>query len=162
VAVVSLKDAAQRLLLSQLAPHLRYRCVVVQSADLSLLRNLHDHLQDLITAQGATVQTVDGQRQFDTVGALSCQELTTQIGQLSVDKYLILSGPLHFLDYWSPTLRNSFWSFLATITRGPGIIVLDAPRVGDSEDTFRVLGRIPDTDARLLKSRLAITQDGLV
>jgi hypothetical protein len=51
---------------------------------------------------------------------------------------------------------------LAGFTHGPGIIVVDTPRAEAVEGPFRMVGRIPGTDVRYLKSRLASTQDGLV
>jgi len=75
---------------------------------------------------------------------------------------MVIAGPLHFLDFWSDQTSAAFWRYLSGFTHGPGILVVDTLRENPVESGFRVVGRIPGTDVRYLKSRLASTQDGLV
>jgi hypothetical protein len=94
-------------------------------------------------------------------GALPCSAVLELIDAASGSDP-VLTGPLHFLAYWSVQMQGAFWKHLAGFTHGPGIIVIDTPREEMVEGPFRFLGKIPGTEVRYLKSRLASTQDGLV
>jgi hypothetical protein len=48
---------------------------------------------------------------------------------------------------------------LASFSAGPGIIAIDATRNDSIDGPFRLVGRLADTDIRLLRSRLSVTQD---
>ena len=162
MAVSTLRDNVGRVLFTQLNPRLRYRCLVVQSPDLQLIKEVQLYLEEIIREKNGKFTIIDGNKQFDAVGAVACQDLLATITSASKGEFVIIAGPLHFLDYWSRQIRSAFWSSLATVTSGAGIIVLDVPREAESDEVFRVVGQISGTDARYLKSRLAITQDGLV
>ena len=128
MAVVSLRDHVQRLLSGQLSPKLRYRCLLLQTADVQVLKEISRLMDELIADQGGKAVTFHGKDQFDTVSAVSCQQLLEKVKTESVASHVILLGPLVFLDFWSQNLRHVFWEHLATVMNGPGIIVLDSPR----------------------------------
>jgi hypothetical protein len=163
MAVDHLQATVRQVVSLHLAVNQRYRCLVFQSADLATLSALRALLTSLVTSgdvePGLAPFVLDGAEQFDERGALACADVLAMIDAHSLDRHALLVGPLHFLDYWSLALRGGFWSHLATVTRGPGVIVVDTPRGIELDDTFRVLGRISGTDVRYLKSRLVATQD---
>jgi hypothetical protein len=99
--------------------------------------------------------------QFDAIGALSCDALIEKIKSASSKQRLLISGPLHFLDYWSPTVRLVFWNFLATFSNGPGIIVTDVFRNEVVSGPWQHAKGFVHPDIRCLKSRLESTQDRL-
>lgn len=140
----------------------RYRCMIFQATDLTMLSLLRCELTEVLAGIRPDPVLLEGCDQFDDRGALACTEVIAHLQSQLSDKYVVLSGPLHFLDYWSASLRAAFWSHLATITREPGLIVLDTPHESELDDTFTILGRIAGTEVRYLKSRLAATQDRVV
>jgi hypothetical protein len=144
---------------TQLARHLRYRCLVLQSVDMMLLGDLSEFASVSACTLGESPHVFKVQDFFDGVGALSCNVVQEQLESMASRRPLIIAGPLHFLDYWTDSTQAVFWRFLAVFQHGPGIIVIDVPRKIGIEGPFRVLGKIPETDIRYLKSRLAETQD---
>ncbi len=162
MAVDSFAESLQRLLYTQLAPQLRYRALLIQCTDLGVLRVIEEKVSGALLADGRIFTVVQAQTQFDAIGAKPCRQLIDDLEKLWTKQHLLLTGPLHFLDFWPPPARSAFWSHFATVTSSPGIIIFDVPRDIDTEDIFKVMGKIPGTDARYLKSRLAATQDGLV
>ena len=161
MGVGPLRQHAERLIGSMMAPNLRYRCLLVQSTDASVLKSLGHEVAEILKERGDQPVMKSASAFFDATSALACSEVI-DFFEGSSSSSIIISGPLTFLDYWSQSMRRSFWEYLATFTRGPGIILFDALRDHDFEDTFRVLGKLQGPDIRFLKSRLAATQDGLV
>jgi hypothetical protein len=129
---------------------------------MALLRELSTEIAIVTANAGTPAMMINPADCFDREGALSCNEIIDLIQAKAIENCLIMSAPLSFLDFWSHDTRRSFWEFLAVFTRGPGVILFDSIREHDFEDTFRVTGRVPGTDIRYLKSRLAATQDRLV
>ena len=92
------------------------------------------------------------------------ETVTVQIANIksvSFKRPLLISGPLHFLDYWSPAVRSVFWKFLATFSNGPGIIATDVFRNEALLGPLQTVEGFARPDVRCLKSRLEITQDRL-
>src|SRR5262249_13827229 len=137
-------------------------CLVIQSSDIAQIRRLSEHAAECLASLGASVRTIRYPEFLDSVGALSCSKVIEIVDVASDSSPLILEGPLNFLNYWSVALQGTFWKHLAGFTHGPGIVVVDTPRDEVGEGSFRLLARLPGTDVRYLKSRLASTQDGLV
>ena len=149
------------LVAAQLAPRLRYRCLVLQTSELPVLSVVCESAIASAASLGGTPGLIEYTDLFDDIGALSCNAVIERLG-VAATAPVVMAGPLHYLDYWSEHMRGAFWKFLAGFTHGPGIIVVDTPRDEAVEGPFRMIGRIPGTDVRYLKSRLASTQDGLV
>ena len=150
------------LVQSQLDYQLRYRCLVLQCSDIGILSQLIEQSVGAMNVLGNDVRVLEYSDQFDNIGALSCNTLIERIEADASTCPLVLAGPLHYLDFWSEQTNAAFWRYLSGFTHGPGILVVDTPRENVIEGAFRVIGRIPGTDIRYLKSRLASTQDGLV
>jgi hypothetical protein len=162
MGLANVRQFAERIYGSQLAKTLRYRCLLIQSGDVALLKELSIEISDVVKMTGSSVVVLHSSELFDADGAMSCSKLMQIVENEGSQSCLIVLGPLTFLDYWSHGIRRTFWEFLAAFTRGPGVILCDSLRDHDFEDAFRVQGKIPGTDIRFLKSRLAATQDGLV
>jgi len=159
---VDLRDRVFGLIQTQLAGKLRYRCLVFQSSDLAVLAKVSEFSQEGAPVLGANAEVIPYLDLIDDVGALSCAKVLERIDGVCGTSPLVLAGPLNFLNYWSDQMQGAFWKHLAGFTHGPGIIVIDTPRDDVSEGPFRLVAKIPGTDVRYLKSRLASTQDGLV
>lgn len=159
---IELQFADTLAMLSQyLDDRLRYRCVVVQCKDIALLSQVSQHVHDGTDFFGSVVQEMDALKQFDEIGALSCDAMIDRVKCIAFKHPLLISGPLHFLDYWSPSVRAVFWQFLAAFSNGPGIVVTDAYRTETVFGPFQIVDGTARTDLRCLKSRLEFTQDRL-
>jgi hypothetical protein len=159
---VDLREKMLALIQSQLDRKLRYRCLVLQTADVGVLSRLSDYAKEFASALGEGARVIPYASFIDDVGAMSCNKVIETIDGICGASPLVLAGPLNFLNYWSEQMQGAFWKHLAGFTHGPGIIVSDTPREDVSEGPFRLVAKIPGTDIRYLKSRLASTQDGLV
>jgi len=162
VAVEDVRTQVGHITQVHLGANQRYRCLIFQSAALESLSMLRRTLCDALSQAGMEPFVHDASEQFDSKGAMACADVIARLEESSRGTYQILAGPLHFLDYWSASLRDAFWSHLATFTRGPGLIVLDTPRESELDGMFKILGRIGKTDIRYLKSRLAAIQDRML
>ncbi|HBJ34339.1 MAG TPA: hypothetical protein DDZ51_06165 [Planctomycetaceae bacterium] len=150
-----------KLLKRHLDENLRYRCLVIQGKDISLLSQVSNQVQHASEVFGLTVYEMDALSQFDDIGALSCDAMIGRIKSVSAKQPLLISGPLHFLDYWSPSVRSVFWQFLAAFSNGPGIVVTDVFRTETVFGPFQVVEGFSRINFRCLKSRLEFTQDRL-
>ncbi len=149
------------LLKRYLDGRLRYRCIVIQGNDISLLSQVSHQVQSARDIFNAQVQEIDALDQFDAVGAPSCNAFIEKVKSIAFISPVLLTGPLHFLDYWSPSVRMVFWNFLAAFSNGPGIIVTDVFRTETVLGPFQAVDGFSRTDLRCLKSRLELTQDRL-
>jgi len=149
------------LLRRYLDDRLRYRCLVVQGNDISLLSKVSHQIHSASDIFNAHVQEIDALDQFDEIGALSCNSVIEKIKAIAFSSPLLITGPLHFLDYWSPSVRTIFWNFLAAFSNGPGIVVADVFRTETVLGQFQSVEGFGRTDLRCLKSRLEFTQDRL-
>ncbi len=149
------------MLRQYLDERLRYRCLVIQGNDISLLSQVSHQVHGASDVFGCPIKEIDAIEQFDEVGALSCNSVIEKIKSLAFSNPVLISGPLHFLDYWSPSVRIVFWNFLATFSNGPGIIVTDVFRTETVLGPFQSVDGFCRTDLRCLKSRLEFTQDRL-
>jgi hypothetical protein len=155
---LAIQDVA-RLISVELAPMVRYRSLVIQSSDMLELSSLAESVFEASHSLGSEPRVFEYSEFFDDVGAVSCDETCERIGKVAQTQPVILAGPLHFLDFWSEATRDVFWRTLASFSSGPGIVVVDTPRNEGIEGPFRLIGRLNDTDIRVLKSRLSVTQD---
>jgi len=139
----------------------RYRCLVIQGKDISVLSNVLEQIVEAAEILGYELEEMDALKQFDAIGALSCASLIENIKTVSYKKTLVVSGPLHFLDYWSTAVRSVFWKFLAAFSNGPGIIVTDAFRNEAIVGPLQTVEGFARPGLRCLKSRLESNQDRL-
>lgn len=149
------------LLKHYLDERLRYRCLVIQGNDISLLSQVSHQIHSDFDVFNAQVQEIEAVDQFDAVGALSCNSLIEKIKSIAFGSPVLITGPLHFLDYWSPSVRMVFWNFLAAFSNGPGIVVTDVFRTETVLGPFQSVDGFSRTDLRCFKSRLESTQDQL-
>lgn len=134
---------------------------MIQGNDISLLSQVSHQVQIAREIFNAPVHEIDALDQFDSVGAPSCNAFTEKVKSIAFKSPVLLTGPLHFLDYWSPSVRMVFWNFLAAFSNGPGIIVTDVFRTETVLGPFQAVDGFSRTDLRCLKSRLELTQDRL-
>ncbi len=127
----------------QLCSDLRYRCLLFQSDDISVFPDICESASEAIEKLGQTPNLIDTIQMQDDVGAYSCNKVTAQILNGSSKNILILSGPLHFLDYWSKQEQSSFWGHLACTENSLGIIIIDVIRTEGVQETFRHFGAHP-------------------
>lgn len=161
MAVELSREDVAALVAVELASSVRYRVLVLQSSDMSELARLVDYAFAASSALGSNPYLLDSLEFFDDIGAISCDSAWERISEAAKTRPIVLAGPLHFLDFWSDVTRNAFWRTLASFSSGPGILVVDVPRTDGIEGPFRLVGRVGDTDIRLLKSRLSVTQDSV-
>ena len=161
MALTSLRDQLRQIVAPHLGEKDRYRCLLVQSPDVGLLTAAGDCFAELFRDQAVPVVSLAAADLFDEVGAVPCDELTNRVSESCSAAGVVLTGPLNFLDYWSPGVRGGFWTTLAALMRGPGVIVLDAPRE-ELPEAFRVVDRLNGFDVKLLKSRLSLTRGHIV
>jgi hypothetical protein len=145
------------LVARELSERARYRCLVLQSSDMNTLQSLREAAIAAVTNCLGQPQALRYADFFDNVGALSCNDVCIMIDDVATTTPVILVGPLHFLDYWTETIRSVFWNFLSTYSKGPGIVVIDSPRLDSIEGPFRVAGQVGGSRVRYLRSRLAVS-----
>jgi hypothetical protein len=149
------------LLHRYLDPSLRYRCLIIIGHDIGLLSQVSNQIYNAGEFFGQQIQEIVGLEQFDQIGAFSCDSIISKIKSISFKHPLIITGPLHFLDYWPPSLRTVFWQFLSAFSNGPGIVVTDVYRTETIQEPLQMVEGFSRTDLRCLKSRLEFTQDRL-
>lgn len=159
---LDLRHEVAELARTHLDKRLRYRCLVLQTADIGLLSKLSDYATAALRGPALEPRLVHYLDLMDDVGAFSCSRVLEILEQAARGQPVVLRGPLNVLSYWSAKAQAAFWNYLALFTHGPGIVVLDTPREDIGSGPFRLLAWVPGTDVRYLKSRLASTQDGLV
>jgi len=143
-----------------LARSRRYRCLILQTRQLPSFPDLLTATLDAAEALGLVTEQFDFARQFDEVGAVSCEEVANAIETWACSRLFVLVGPLHFIDYWSKDVQGRFWMNLAGFSEGEGgIVVLDAYRTDGVIGPFCVVDRVLSGGIRSLKSRLEATQD---
>ncbi len=155
-------ELVDALVATQLAPRLRYRCLLFQTGDLGVLSELCEAAIWAARQLDGRVHVLEYRELLDDIGALACSRVLEKIENMSNSDPLVVAGPLHFLEYWSQQVAAGFWEYLASYSTGPGIVVVDAPREQSVLGAFRLVRMIPGTDIRVFKSRLAKAEDGLV
>ena len=145
----------------RLDARLRYRCLVFQTRHISAINALSDASTAAAASLNVRLHTIGYREHFDKVGAAPCDEVIRDIERVADKSLVVMTGPLHFLDYWSKGIRSRFWMHLAAFSRGPGIIVVDVFRTECVVGPFRVAEHLSKGNIRILKSRLETTQDVL-
>ena len=158
MAIASLRDHVCRLVASEMSPGRRYRCLILQAADLAILARLSEHVRLALGGMGREPHVVGWESFFDAIGALSCDAVRAHIGAVGRHSAVVLVGPLHYVDYWTAGVQDSFWSFLSMYSQGPGVVVVDTPRTEGVEGPFVARGTIPGTEIRHLRPRLVVTE----
>ena len=148
------------LIIKLLQCKLRYRCLVFQYDDLSLLSLSTSVIKNTAVHLGGAPEVIRWDEIFDNIGALACTDVIERLETIAVNNPVILVGPLHFLDYWSDKLCTFFWNHLSSFSHGPGIIIQDIVRTNSILGPFQIYGRMKDTNIRYLKSRLATAEVG--
>ena len=149
------------VVLRRLDARLRYRCLVFQTRHIPAISVLADASVGAAASMDARLHTIAYGEHFDKVGAAPCDDVIRDVERVSDDSFVVMTGPLHFLDYWSKDIRSRFWMHLAAFSHGPGIIVVDVFRTECVIGPFRVAEHLSKGDIRILKSRLEATQDVL-
>jgi hypothetical protein len=142
----------------QLDPDLRYKCLLVQSNEVSMFPDICKCVSQAAKRLGQTSAVLDANKMLDEIGAYSCNQVIDLISNASLNQILILSGPLHFLDYWPRQQRSFFWGHFACIENSAGIVMIDVVRTEEVQGIFTVIERIPHADIRYLKSRRALLE----
>jgi hypothetical protein len=155
---VALQDEDMLALVArELSERARYRCLVLQSSDMNTLQRVREGTVAAVANHLGQPKVLNYAEFFDDVGAFACNDVCVTIDEAAATTPVILVGPLHFLDYWTETTRGVFWNFLATYSKGPGIVVIDSPRNDSIEGPFRVAGQVGSSRVRYLRSRLAVS-----
>ena len=160
MAVITLRDQVARLLGVELNSTRRYRCLVLQSDRIDLLDRLRECLPSALVMAGKPPCVLDWEEFFDSVGAIAADTVKENILAAGKDKAVLLTGPLHFIDYWTAGVQEGFWNFLSLYSRGPGIVALDILRTEGIEGPFVARGVISGTEIRFLRPRLVATEAG--
>ena len=147
--------------LRRLDARLRYRCLVFQARQISAIDVLSDASASAATSMNVQLYTIGYGEYFDKVGAAPCDDVIRDVERVADESLVVMTGPLHFLDYWNKDIRSRFWMHLAAFSHGPGIIVVDVFRTECVIGPFRVAEHLSKGDIRILKSRLEATQDVL-
>ena len=166
MGVTSLLDQLRQMMTRHLGDKDRYRCVLLQSPDVAVLAAASECVSSLVQDRSYLDRTYPvvsfaAPDMFDDIGAISCHDLIGRIRQQCGTACLLLIGPLNNLDYWSAPVRSGFWTYLAALMSGPGVVVLDTPRE-EIPPAFRVVDRLTGFDIKILKSRLALTRGHIV
>lgn len=159
MAVTALSEQVGRLVAGELNPARRYRCLILQTDRLDLLARLCDCLPGALAPLGRPANFLGWDGFFDTVGAISADTAKGNILVAGKESPVVLAGPLHFIDYWTPGVQEGFWNFLSLYSRGPGIVVVDVPRTEGVEGPFVARGIIPGTEIRFQRPRLVATEE---
>lgn len=159
MAVTPLRDQVARLVSAELCPTRRYRCLILQADRLDLLSRLCECLPPAFSGAGWAHSVLPWEGFFDHVGAIAADSAKSLITTAGKTDTVVLAGPLHFVDYWTPGTQEGFWNFLSLYSRGPGIVVVDIPRTEGVEGPFVARGVIPGTDIRFLRPRLVATEE---
>src|SRR5437763_14976840 len=136
MAIVSLREQVGRLVTSELSPRRRYRCLILQAADLAILGRLCEYVSSALGGLGREPNILGWESFFDPVGALSSDAVRGCIGVAGEETAVILAGPLHYVDYWTTGVQDGFWNFLSLYSHGPGVVVVDTPRTEGVEGPF--------------------------
>ena len=151
MAIERMREQIDQLLDAELDERRRYRCLVLQTADLALLSEIGEAVRHHLANVIGEPRVLEWNQFFDEVGALSGSQVRTRVESEALRRPVVLEGPLHFLDYWTDLTQAGFWGFLSAFSQGPGIVVLDTPRMEAVEGPFRVQGKIVDSEVRFLR-----------
>jgi hypothetical protein len=156
-----LRDQVSRLVAGELNPARRYRCLILQANRLDLLSRLCDWLPAALSSLGRPSSVLSWDSFFDAVGAISADTARGTVLAAGKESAVILAGPLHFIDYWTPGVQDGFWGFLSLYSFGPGVVVVDVPRTEGVEGPFVARGGL-GTDVRFLRPRLVATEGSVL
>lgn len=156
---MNLREHLGTLLAKEFNPVRRYRCLILQTDRLDVQAKLCDYLPDAIRALGWPTAMLPWDGFFDKVGAISADKARDNVLTSGTDRAVLLTGPLHYMDYWTAGVQEGFWYFLALYSRGPGVVVVDVPRTEGVEGPFVARGVVPGTEIRFLRPRLVATED---
>jgi hypothetical protein len=159
MAVTSLRDQLARLVRAELNLTRRYRCLILQANRFDVLSSLCEHLPFALSDARKASSVLAWEGFFDQVGAMAADSARARINTTGTTAAVVLAGPLHFVDYWTPGVQEGFWNFLSLYSRGPGIVVVDILRTEGVEGPFVARGVIPGTDIRFLRPRLVATEE---
>lgn len=156
---INLREQLGILLAKELNPVRRYRCLIFQSDRLEVQTRLCEYLPDAIKVLGWEAILFPWERFFDNVGAISADNAKSSLLAAGKNQAIVLAGPLHYMDYWTVSINEGFWNFLALYSRGPGVVVVDIPRTEGVEGPFVARGVVPGTEIRFLRPRLVATEE---
>lgn len=156
---VNLREQLGALLAKELNPNRRYRCLILQTDRLDVQARLCDYLPDAIKALGWECALLPWDGFFDAVGAISADSARSNVLTAGMERAVVLTGPLHYMDYWTAGVQEGFWNFLALYSRGPGVVVVDIPRTEGVEGPFVARGVVQGTEIRFLRPRLVATEE---
>lgn len=159
MAMTPLRNQLVRLVSAELNPSRRYRCLILQSDRLVVQSRLCEYLPYALSQAGKSIGVLAWEEFFDHVGAMAADSAKSIIRSAGRSDAVLLSGPLHFVDYWTPAVQEGFWSFLSLYSWGPGVVVVDVPRSEGVEGPFVARGVISGTDIRFLRPRLVATEE---
>ena len=158
MAIDAFDTQVNHLITDHLAPQTRYRSMLFQSNDLSLLRSISSLLCTKSMEVEHNLMPVDGLDLLGDECDQSCKSILEKIKDMSENIAIVIEGPLHFLDYWSVNVQSSFWAQLSEYSSGEGLIILDTFRSVGINDLFVAEGNIAGSHIQYLKSRLFATE----
>ena len=158
MAITSFPDNIEKIIVKLLDKNLRYRCLILQFNDPSILYQISNNFEIVANHFDHPYQIVSSLQFFDDVGAHSCSEIIKQIETIAKSSLLLLEGPLNFVNFWTKNSQSKFWGYLSTFTQGPGIIIFDFGGNDTFQEDFRALGKSACGRIRYWKSRLALSE----
>lgn len=161
MAVNTLCETLHELVSTELSDRRRYRCLVLQAGDMGVLSSILDYARQAVLALGEGLKDFDSQAFLDGKGAIACTNVLEQIASCAAHNNIVLSGPLHYIDYWTNPAIAAFWGYCASWEFKHGLLIVDTVRTEGVEGPFRLAGVVPGTDIRFLRSRLAAVEVGV-
>ena len=158
MGITSFPENINKTIIKLLDKNLRYRCLILQTDDPSILYHISNKFEVLANHFEHPYQILSFLQLFDNVGAHSCSEIIKRIEAIAESSLLLLEGPLHFLNYWTNTSQSKFWGYLSTFTQGPGIIILELVSDYTFQEDFHALSKSACGGVLYWKSRLALSE----
>jgi hypothetical protein len=147
----------EAMLSRYLAPRVRYRTVLFTSTDWAILSLLGDCFRDLYP-NGSVLADADFFDRDATV--VSARAALEKIKERAKQGLLLIEGPWHACDSWSPTQLKTVWQELSTFSAGVGIVVLDRNREEVTRSLFCTAERMTTAEVVVLRSQLTQKEVG--
>lgn len=161
MAIKLFREQIENLVIREFHHLRRYQVLVIQANCFDTLAEANAALSSAFMRHKAEPIIFGWDNFFDRVGAISCTAAISIINKAAVAAPVIITGPLHFIDYWSLTVQESFWSYFSEYSMGSGIVFLDIQRPECVEPSFISRGIISGTEIRFLRSCLVAREEVL-
>ena len=122
MAIKILREQIENLVIREFNPLRRYQTLVIQANCFDTLAEISAALSSAFLRHKAEPIIYGWDKFFDRVGAISCTAAISFINTAASTAPVIITGPLHFIDYWSFSVQESFWGYFSEYSLGSGIV----------------------------------------